>query len=353
MDFNEDLLTRMALEGGGEFYFIDSPDQAPNIFTRMLGYLLGIVAQNLTVTVTPLGGARLIRQIGTYRQILVAADTTYRLGDLTLDERKFLLLELSLPRLHTLGEVEIAKVRFDFEEVDATQVIHRAIEQSAFIKVAPEDEAEHRLPNRVVVKAALLLQASRARESAMRSADEGDFGTAAAILSLAADEIEKSGLVDDDLQAEHDLLREEAVNMELGAERYDAHMRKVGTANLATLGLPQTAGVTKGFYDRMRESRMAIERYGPTPTVMKSKQGLTRLTMNLLRFGRADDNDIVIPEDVVSNHHCQIVREGNNLVLYDLSSRNGTFANGGLVEELFRLSAGDVVTIGSWLFRFE
>jgi pSer/pThr/pTyr-binding forkhead associated (FHA) protein len=98
---------------------------------------------------------------------------------------------------------------------------------------------------------------------------------------------------------------------------------------------------------------MAIERHGPTPTVMKSKQSLLDLTMNLLRFGRADDNDVVVPEDVVSSYHCQIVREANDPFLYDLNSRNGTFANGGLVMGRFRLSVGDVITIGSWLFRFE
>src|SRR5581483_3554447 len=39
MDFNEDLLTRMANEGGGAFYFIDNPDQAPKIFAEELNDL--------------------------------------------------------------------------------------------------------------------------------------------------------------------------------------------------------------------------------------------------------------------------------------------------------------------------
>jgi pSer/pThr/pTyr-binding forkhead associated (FHA) protein len=72
-----------------------------------------------------------------------------------------------------------------------------------------------------------------------------------------------------------------------------------------------------------------------------------------VRIGRAEDNDVVIPEEEVSRYHCQIVRDGDSLVLHDLDSTNGLFANGGKVEKRFRLHVGDVVTIGSWLFMFE
>ena len=34
LKFNEDLLIQMASEGGGNFYFIDNPDQIPQMFCR-------------------------------------------------------------------------------------------------------------------------------------------------------------------------------------------------------------------------------------------------------------------------------------------------------------------------------
>jgi pSer/pThr/pTyr-binding forkhead associated (FHA) protein len=61
---------------------------------------------------------------------------------------------------------------------------------------------------------------------------------------------------------------------------------------------------------------------------------------------------IVIEDEEVSAYHCQIVREGDDLFLEDLGSLNGTFANGGQVSDRFRLSIGDVVTVGSVLFQF-
>ena len=80
---------------------------------------------------------------------------------------------------------------------------------------------------------------------------------------------------------------------------------------------------------------------------------MLHLDMDLLRIGRARDNDIVIPDNSVSKYHCQIVRDGDSLYLIDLNSTNGTFANGGLVRSRFRLSVDDVMSVDSWLFWFR
>jgi pSer/pThr/pTyr-binding forkhead associated (FHA) protein len=118
----------------------------------------------------------------------------------------------------------------------------------------------------------------------------------------------------------------------------DFHERRIGTVAL---------------HQRMKRSRQAIERNGPTPTVMKWKQESRELKYASVLIGRAEDNDVVIPEKPVSRYHCRIVPDGDSLILHDLNSTNGTFANGGRVNKQFRLSVGDVVTVGSWLFMFE
>jgi hypothetical protein len=130
--------------------------------------------------------------------------------------------------------------------------IHRTVEQSVRVKVASEDEAARHSPNPEVVKMALLLRASHAREDAIQAADRGDFRSATNTLTRAADEIEKAGLDDDDLQSEHDLLREDAMDMELGPERYDAHVRKVGTARFSDHDLPEWRSGTRALHDRMK-----------------------------------------------------------------------------------------------------
>jgi pSer/pThr/pTyr-binding forkhead associated (FHA) protein len=72
-----------------------------------------------------------------------------------------------------------------------------------------------------------------------------------------------------------------------------------------------------------------------------------------VEIGRADDNDIVIADPAVSSYHCAIVEQDGDYFLHDLNSTNGTYANGGRVEGHFRLSVGDVMTVGSLLFILE
>ena len=52
-----------------------------------------------------------------------------------------------------------------------------------------------------------------------------------------------------------------------------------------------------------------------------------------LTFGRSPTCDIVIPEDSVSTAHARITRRGDDYVLVDIDSANGTFMNGKRVRE--------------------
>jgi Ca-activated chloride channel family protein len=356
MDFNEDLLREMASEGGGAFYFIDNPDRAPSIFAEELQDLMSVVGQNLVITLALTGeDVRMVRQLNTYPSEAAGREITFRLGDLFADEVKALLLELFIPALKTLGRVEVARLRFEYDEMGEETATHRVIELPIFVNAVSDEESAGAEPNPEVVKPALLLKAARAREEAIRHADQGDYGKAQTVLKEAADDIQVAGLADRDLQTEHNMLREEAVDMEFGPQRYDAHTRKAQTTKAYTSERYMRFAAEKaGQHASMKAARQAIERGGGTPTTVRwdgearDLAGIDRLTI-----GRAADNDVMLMEDEVSAHHCQIAREGDNLFLEDVGSKNGTYANGGRVTGRFRLSAGDVVTVGATLFEFK
>ncbi len=356
MDFNEDLLRRMATEGGGSFYFIDNPDLTPKIFSDELKDLLSVVGQNLIITVTLSADVQVVRQLHTYPSEVNGQQIIYRLGDLYVDEIKMLLLELHIPRLETLGQVEVARLRFEYDELAADSAIHRALDLPIVVNAVAADEAARSEPNREVVKTALLLSAARAREEAIQYADTGDYAHASETLHRAAEAIEQSNLDDDDLQQEHNMLREEAVDMEMGPERYDAYTRKtISTQSFMTSRLEHFAAEKAGLHARRKSAREAVERGGDTPSEMhwQKIKTLNLSGVDLVTIGREDDNDVVIEHAGVSAHHCVIRRRGDDLLLEDLSSTNGTFANGGRVKDPFRLSSGDVVTVGPVLFRFK
>ncbi len=65
-----------------------------------------------------------------------------------------------------------------------------------------------------------------------------------------------------------------------------------------------------------------------------------------VKIGRADDNDIVIPEVLASRHHATLVPTPSGTEIRDNRSINGTFVNGARVDSAL-LRDGDVVTIGN------
>jgi pSer/pThr/pTyr-binding forkhead associated (FHA) protein len=67
-----------------------------------------------------------------------------------------------------------------------------------------------------------------------------------------------------------------------------------------------------------------------------------------ITIGRLPDNDLVIPLDVVSGHHARLERDGNEVILVDLGSSNGTSLNDPL-NKISRtpVKAGDAVYFGT------
>ncbi|OBI92729.1 ABC transporter ATP-binding protein [Mycobacterium asiaticum DSM 44297] len=65
-----------------------------------------------------------------------------------------------------------------------------------------------------------------------------------------------------------------------------------------------------------------------------------------VKIGRADDNDIVIPEVLASRHHATLIPGPHGTEIRDNRSINGTFVNGTRVDSA-QLRDGDVVTIGN------
>src|SRR6266851_2763085 len=62
-------------------------------------------------------------------------------------------------------------------------------------------------------------------------------------------------------------------------------------------------------------------------------------------IGRLSDNTVVIDNAAVSGHHACVFSDGDQLVVEDLQSSNGTFVNGTRVSR-HTLLHGDVVQVG-------
>jgi pSer/pThr/pTyr-binding forkhead associated (FHA) protein len=86
-------------------------------------------------------------------------------------------------------------------------------------------------------------------------------------------------------------------------------------------------------------------------------EGLTGRTYELkaekTTIGRVEDNSFQIAEPSVSSHHCEILLRGNDVVVKDLNSTNGTFINGQPVTEEKAIKPGQILRLGQIEMRLE
>ncbi len=74
------------------------------------------------------------------------------------------------------------------------------------------------------------------------------------------------------------------------------------------------------------------------------------ITGSTLTFGRGSDNDIVLDDTQVSRNHARLIRHGDEVIIEDLGSTNGTLINGKPVVGQHVLQPADIISIGSSVF---
>jgi len=87
--------------------------------------------------------------------------------------------------------------------------------------------------------------------------------------------------------------------------------------------------------------------------VVKGTQRGTEFVVggDVLRVGKAPENDLVIADETVSRVHFEIVRDAKGYLVRDLHSTNGTFLDGAEIKEAY-LRAGSVVAAGAVELKF-
>ncbi len=90
----------------------------------------------------------------------------------------------------------------------------------------------------------------------------------------------------------------------------------------------------------MTDDARLVMSQGPQPgqTFMLDKDVMT--------IGRDPSNDIVVNDPQASRQHARLTRRGSQVVIEDLGSTNGTFANGVRLTDPHTLSNNDVIGLG-------
>ena len=101
----------------------------------------------------------MIRQLNAYPYDTHQDNDIFRLGDLSGEETKTLVLELSVPSLPTLGEIEIARLCFAYDELHEEHVRHHNLELPVIVNGVSETDFDSQSPRGEVMKQVLRLRA--------------------------------------------------------------------------------------------------------------------------------------------------------------------------------------------------
>jgi Ca-activated chloride channel family protein len=96
LDFNEQLLEALAEQGGGHFYYIERPDQIPEVFRRELGELLTVVAREAFLSIAIPRGLS-VELLGELPHERHGGRLRIFLGDLCAGERRMIYTRVLTP----------------------------------------------------------------------------------------------------------------------------------------------------------------------------------------------------------------------------------------------------------------
>jgi adenylate cyclase len=86
--------------------------------------------------------------------------------------------------------------------------------------------------------------------------------------------------------------------------------------------------------------------------LLKKQQGQAHEVRKTAIIGRLPSCDFRVDDSEVSKEHCVVVRVGNDYIVRDLDSSNGTFVNNRRVRDQ-KLRDADVISIGNTCIAFD
>jgi Ca-activated chloride channel family protein len=181
-DFDEALLERIALAGGGNFYFIEQARQIPDFLTSELGEILEVVARDVAIEVESATGV-VVRALSEAREDSRDGAWRFGLGDLVSGQEMEVVLHVNFP----LGKVgEGVHATISIRDRDG---LLEAGEGLAW-KYADHPENDRQPRDRVVDRAVARLYAARAQREALELNRMGRYDEATSLLERVRRRIE-------------------------------------------------------------------------------------------------------------------------------------------------------------------
>ena len=113
LDYNEDLMTKLAQKSGGNHVFIEEADQLVQVFNYEFNDVLSVVAQEVAIDIRTAQGVRPVRVLNSANEIN-GQTVIVSMNQLYSEQEKYVLLEVEVPASKAGQSREIAEVKVSY-----------------------------------------------------------------------------------------------------------------------------------------------------------------------------------------------------------------------------------------------
>jgi Ca-activated chloride channel homolog len=193
--FNEDLLIGMARAAKGNFYFIQSIDEATEVFGIELESLRAVVGQNLQVTLELAVGVRLVDTLSLAQVSQNAqGQTVLTLGELYEGEDKLLGLSLEIADA-PVGDLPLLTLHYNADVVQDGAIQSISGTTAVVAQVGTVEHSAMAASSNITLELSRLTIA-KAKETALELAEQGKHPEAEAVLRSLIQKLRDQGLTE-------------------------------------------------------------------------------------------------------------------------------------------------------------
>lgn len=198
-DFDEELLSTMAKEGGGNAYFIDKPQESLEIFKEELDALRQLAATRCAVSFSPKVSSLQVNQLNSYRE---GDERGWLIGDVSHAGDRTIMFGLEIPAMSDLsdslelGSFTVSWMTHGEQNELQSQVIPLTV------SVVSTDDFEKITPNHEVVLEGALQLVAQVKKDVRVLCLEGRGNRAIRMLDDTIDRLLELSVSSDDLRDE-------------------------------------------------------------------------------------------------------------------------------------------------------
>ncbi|MEH1787617.1 MAG: VWA domain-containing protein [Nostoc sp.] len=191
--FNEDLLIGIARAATGNFYFIQSIDEATEVFSIELDSLRAVAGQNLKVTLELADGVSLVDTLSLAKVSQNdAGQAVLTLGELYEGEDKLLGLSLAIASAQ-VGDLPVMKLHYSADVVQDDVIQNISGTADVIAKIGTVEEAAFASTSQIILELSRLTIA-KAKETALSLAEHGKHQEAEETLRALVKDLRDKGL---------------------------------------------------------------------------------------------------------------------------------------------------------------